>query len=62
MEREKEGGNKAGYMATLVGWGWAGAVLKKVTRASGQEPYASKAKKRQKSRNSVTCALLAGCG
>ena len=64
MGREKEGGNKAGYMATLVGWGWAGAVLKKVTRASGQEPYASKAKKRQKSNshNSVTCALLAGCG
>ena len=40
MGKEKEGGNKAGYMATLVAWGWAGAVLKKVTRAPGQEPYA----------------------
>ena len=29
--------NKAGYTATLVACGWAGAVLKKVTRASGQE-------------------------
>ena len=31
MGREKEGGNKAGYMATIVAWGWAGGVLKKVT-------------------------------
>ena len=31
---------KAGYMATLVACRWAGAVLEKVTRASGQEPYA----------------------
>ena len=31
--------NKAGYTATLVACGWAGAVLEKVTRASGQEPY-----------------------
>ena len=29
--------NKAGYRATLVACGWAGAVLEKVTRASGQE-------------------------
>ena len=29
--------NKARYTATLVACGWAGAVLKKVTRASGQE-------------------------
>ena len=41
--------NKAGYTATLVACGWAGAVLEKVTRASGQEPYAQKAQKRQKS-------------
>ena len=27
--------NKAGYTATLVKCGWAGAVLEKVTRASG---------------------------
>ena len=31
--------NKAGYTATLVTCGWARAVLEKVTRASGQEPY-----------------------
>ena len=42
--------NKAGYTATLVACGWAGAVLEKVTRASGQEPYAQKAKKRRKSK------------
>ena len=35
--------NKAGYMATLVACGWARAVLEKVTRASGEEPYAQKA-------------------
>ena len=34
--------NKAGYTATLVVPGWAGAVLEKVTRASGQELYAQK--------------------
>ena len=44
--------NKAGYTATLVACGWAGAVLEKVTRASGQEPYAQKAQKRQKSNRS----------
>ena len=32
--------NKAGYTATLVACGLAGAVLEKVTRASGQELYA----------------------
>ena len=32
-------GNKAGYTATLVACGWAGAVLERVTRAPGQEPY-----------------------
>ena len=41
--------NKAGYTATLVKCGWAGAVLG-VTRASGQELYAQKAQKRQKSK------------
>ena len=44
--RKKE--NKAGYTATLVMYGWAGAVLEKVTRAYGQEPYAQGAHKRQK--------------
>ena len=48
MGREKEGGNKAGYMATQIACGWAGAVLKKVTRASGQEPYAKKTLKMPK--------------
>ena len=28
---------KAGYTATPVAYGWAGAVLEKVTRAFGQE-------------------------
>ena len=46
--------NKAGYMATLVVCGWAGAVLEKVTRASGQEQYAQKAQKRQKKRKGTT--------
>ena len=45
-----ENQNKAGYMATLVAWGWAGAVLETVTRASWQEPYAKKAQKRLKSK------------
>ena len=35
--------NKAGYTATLVACGWAGAVLERVIRASGQERYAQKA-------------------
>ena len=39
--------NKARYMATLVACGCAGAVLKEVTRASGQEPYAQKCQKRK---------------
>ena len=42
--------NKAGYTATLVACGYAGAVLEKVTRASGQEPYARKAQNRRKSK------------
>ena len=46
-----ENENKAGHTATLVACGWAGAGLEKVTRASGQEPYAQKAQKRQKSKN-----------
>ena len=37
-------------MATLAAFGWAGAVLENATRASGQEPYAQKAQKRQKSK------------
>ena len=36
--------NKAGSTATLVAYEWAGTVLEKVTRASGQEPYAKKLK------------------
>ena len=35
-------------MATPVACRWAGAVLEKVTKASGQELYAQKAQKRRK--------------
>ena len=49
--------NKAGYTATLVAYGWQGAVLEKVTRASGQKPLAQKAKKRQKSKKGPTGRL-----
>ena len=41
--------NKAGCTATRVACGWAGAVLDKVIKASGQEPYAQKAEKNRKS-------------
>ena len=44
------GKNKAGYTAILVAFRWAGAVLEKLSRASGQEQYAQKAKKHQKSK------------
>ena len=37
--KRRKKNNKAGYTATLVTCGWAGAVLE-VTRTSGQEPYA----------------------
>ena len=50
--------NKAGYTATLVACGWAGAVLEKVTRASGQEPYAQKTQKLRKSKKGTD---QAGC-
>ena len=40
--------NKAGHTVTLVGCGWAGAVLEKVTGSSGQELYTQKAKKTPK--------------
>ena len=49
-EPERRRRNKAGYTATLVACGWAGAMLEKVTRVSWQEPYAQKAKKRRKSK------------
>ena len=45
--------NKTAYMATQVACGWAGEVLEKVTRASGQEPHAQKAPKRRKSNRST---------
>ena len=50
QEASTEITNKAEYTATLVACGWVGAVLEKVTRASGQEPYAQKTQKRQKSK------------
>ena len=49
VKRDSVERNKAGYTATLVACGRAGAELEKVTRASGQEPYAQKAQKRRKS-------------
>ena len=45
--------NKAGYAAAQVACRWAGAVLEKVTRVSGQELYAQKAKKRQESKKGM---------
>ena len=41
-------------MAALVVCRWAGAVLEKVTRASGQELYAQKTQKSQKSKTGPT--------
>ena len=46
--------NKAEYTATLVACGWAGAVLEKVTRASGQEPYAQSSKNAEKVKRGPT--------
>ena len=46
MREAKITRNKAEYTATLVACGWAGAVLEKVTKAFGQEPYAQKTQKR----------------
>ena len=46
--------NKAGYTATLVACGWAGALLGKVTRASVQEPYAPKAQNTEKVKRGPT--------
>ena len=43
MRKTRTDLNKAGYTATLVACGWAGAVLG-VTGSSGQELYAQKAK------------------
>ena len=41
-------------MATLVVPGWAGAVLEKVTRVSGREPYAQKAQSAKKVKRGPT--------
>ena len=46
--------NKARYTATLVACEWEGAVLEKVTRKSGQEPYAQNAQKRRKGKRGPT--------
>ena len=40
--------NKAGYTATLVACGWAGAVLEKVTGASGRGRMLKKLKNAKK--------------
>ena len=41
--------NKAGYTATPVACGWAGAIFE-VSGAFGQEQYSQKPQKRQKSK------------
>ena len=43
--KEKKKDNKSGYMATQDAFRWAGAMLEKVTMASGQEWYAQKRQK-----------------
>ena len=50
--------NKAGYTATEVACGWAGAVLEKVTRASGQLKNAEKVKG---DRPTIRPTDIAGC-
>ena len=54
-------GNKAGYTATLVASGWAGAVLEKATRESGQEPYAQQVAKGQYMVSDTRCPASHGC-
>ena len=53
--------NKAGYTATLVACGWAGAVLEKVTRASGQELYAQQVAQGQYVVSDIRCPALSDC-
>ena len=53
--------NKAGYTATLVACGWAGAVLEKVTRASGQELKNLKNAKKVKRGPTNRPTNIAGC-
>ena len=53
--------NKAGYTATLVARGWAGALLGKVTRASWQEPYAPKSQKHRKSNKPDRAKMRPDC-
>ena len=45
---QKQDVMRSGYTATLVACGWVGEVLEKVTKASGQEPYARKTQKLRK--------------
>ena len=39
-KEKKKKKNKAGCTANPIACGWAGVMLEKVIRASGQEPYA----------------------
>ena len=48
-------------MAALVACGWAGAVLEKVTRASGQEPYAQQVAQGQYVVSDTRCPALHDC-
>ena len=47
--RKKKDENKAGYTATPVACGWAGAIFE-VSGAFGQEQYSQKPHKRRKSK------------
>ena len=53
--------NKARYTATLVVCGWAGAMLEKVTRASGKEPYAKQVAQGQYVVSNTRCPALSDC-
>ena len=54
----RHGTNKAEYTATIVECGWAGAVLEKVTRASGQELYAQQVAQGQYVVSDTRCPAL----
>ena len=51
---------KAGYTATPVACGWAGAMLEKAARAIGQDPWSSKLKKLKNSKKVIVAKALDG--
>ena len=60
-EEQSNNVNKVGYTTTLVACGWAEAVLEKVTRASGQEPYAQQVAQGQYVVSDTHCTALSDC-